>query len=137
MVISEEVEEDTLTSTLNNISIVRKKSSRKGQALTRKQKLRNAEVHNGSTCREDNSMSPIEVTGVNICTIASVLTKGNSITQPLEVQKVSEITKTSFLNLLKKFWVFFFEKLVNTTQKCMSVRIRKFPRMGLSASAWG
>ena len=71
-VISEEVEEDTLTSTLNSISIVRKKSSRKCQVLTRKQ--RNAEVHNGSTCREDNSMSPMGVTEVNVYTVGSVLT---------------------------------------------------------------
>ena len=82
--------------------------------------MRNAEVHNGSTYREDNSMSAMGVTEVNRYTVGSVLTNSNSISQPLEVKKVSEITKT-FLNLLKKFWVFLFDQLVNTTQKCMSV----------------
>ena len=54
--------------------------------MTKKQKLRNAEVHNGSTCREDDSMSPMGVTEVNIYTVGSVLTNGNSITQPLEAK---------------------------------------------------
>lgn len=82
-----------------------------------KVKLRNAEIHDGGTCRKDDGMGPAGVTRINMYTVSSALTNGNSIAQPLKVKKVGEITKTSFLNLLKDFRVFFLNQLVNTTQK--------------------